>query len=582
MRRTRWLSSPAATFALATFASCALLLGTAGCGSELEVEPGSTLVVRLAGDYVEAAEPSLLGRVLGGGGRPFLSAVSQLSKASIDERIGTVVLHIEGMGVGWGKAEELRSRIARLRETGHKTIAYLEVGQLNSQREYWIASAADEVYLVPAGTLTLVGLAAEYVYLGGVWENLGVEFEVAKAGRYKSAVEAIAGKGMGDASREMAEAILDSADSQFVEGIAAGRGVDVAQVREWIDDAPVLGADLIARGVIDGVEHLEDILAKQDAPVVKGADYASVDPGSLDFDPVASYALIYGSGSVVSGDRSTNTQGDPVFAAGAIADAIEQASEDDEIDGIILRIDSPGGSALASELMWRAIEKARDETGKPIVASFSDVAASGGYYVASAADVIVAPAMTLTGSIGVFSLSPITGGFYDKIGLHTELIARGKHASFLSQTRRHDAETAAKMQSVVFEIYDLFLARVAQGREMSVEQVDAIAQGRVWTGAQALEIGLIDRVGGFREAVGEMNKLSGLDEDADAYLVTYPLPKALGEQISDLLDVRMARAASSAVPIPETFAPLAALERWVAELPPHTPLLVPPVRIEIR
>ena len=569
---------PAAT-AIALMIS--MLMLAAGCSSPLEVEDGSTLVLRIGGGYVEAEEPSVVGRMLGGSGRPFVGLLSNFSRAEMDDRLGTVVMHIEPLDIGWGKAEELRAAIDRLRGAGLKTVAYLEVAVLDAQLEYWIASAADEVYLVPAGSLMLVGLAAEYVYLGGLWENLGVEFEVAKAGRYKSAVEALTGKGMSDASREMAESILDSFERQFVDGIAAGRGVDAKDVRAWIEAAPVLESEWVDLGLIDGVSHLEDILAEIGAPVVKGADYASVDPETLGFSPVATYALIYGTGTVVSGDRPTNTRGDPVFASGVVADAIERAAEDSEIDAIILRIDSGGGSALASELMWRALEKAREETGKPIVASFSDVAASGGYYVPSAADAIVAPAMTLTGSIGVFAVTPILGGLYDKVGLQTELITRGKHAGFLSQQRRHDAETSAKLQSIVLSMYGLFLERVSQGRELSISEVDEIAQGRVWTGEQAHGRGLVDRIGGLRAAVQEANKLRDVDEDADVYLVTYPPPKPLVEEISDLLEARVARAAAGAVAFPEALAPLAALEHWFAELPVHTPLLVPPVMIEI-
>ena len=580
MSRSRWISrSPSARAAL--LGSLAWL-ALAGCGSSVDVEDGSTLVVRMGGDYVEAAEPSLLGRALGGGGQPFVGLLSQLSLARRDDRLSSVVLHIEPMGIGWGKAEELRASIGRLRDAGRKTVAYLEVAQMNSQREYWVASAADEVYLVPAGSLTLVGLSAEYVFLGGVWENLGIDFEVAKAGRYKSAVEGIAGTGMSDASREMANSILDSIDRQFVDGIARGRGVDAKRVREWIDLAPSVESELVDLGVIDGVKHLGEILDELDAPIVDGDEYASVDPESLGFDPISTYALIYGTGSVVTGDSATNPQGDPVFASGAVIDAIEMAAEDDEVDAIIFRIDSGGGSALASELMWRALGKLREETGKPVVASFSDFAASGGYYVPSAADAIVAPGTTLTGSIGVFALSPIIGGFYDKIGLETELMTRGKHASFLSQTRRSDPATAAKLQATVLEIYDLFLARVSAGRDLSVGDVDTIGQGRVWTGEQAHGRGLVDRIGGLREAVFEANKLLDLDEEADAFLVTYPPPKPLAEELTELLNLRIAKAAAEAIALPEALAPIAQLERWMAGLPAQTPLLVPPVAIDIR
>ena len=554
--------------------------------ASVDVEPGSTLVFRVGGEYVEAAEPSLVSRLLGRGGRPFVSLLSRLTLAARDDRLDTVVLHIEDIGIGWGKGEELRAAIGRVRDAGRKTVAVLQVdGFRNPQLAYWVATAADEVYLTPGGAMPLVGLAAEPVFLGGLWENLGVDFEVAREGRYKSAVETLAGEEGSEASREMIGAILDSTQTAFETGIAQGRGVDVATVRKWIDAAPVLGRELIALGAIDGEEHVETVLDEIGAPVVEGKDHARVTPEQLGIEAKSTYALIYGTGTVTTGDRPTDSQGNPVFAAGVIEDAIEQAAEDDSVDAIVLRIDSPGGSALASERMWRAIDEARRESGKYVVASFSDVAASGGYYVASATDAIIGPATTRTGSIGVFALRPILGGLYEKLGINTELMTRGKHADFLSQTERHSEETAAKLQTSVSDIYQLFLERVAAGRSLEVGDVHTVAQGRVWTGEQAHGHGLVDRIGGLRDAVRELNRLRDLDADADALLVTYPPPKPLAQQVSDLLDMRAMATSASARDLPALLGlpePLARVADWLVSLPAHTPLLVPPVAFDIR
>ncbi len=244
-----------------------------------------------------------------------------------------------------------------------------------------------------------------------------------------------------------------------------------------------------------------------------------------------------------------------------------------------MRIDSPGGSALASELMWRAIRKASDESSKPIIASFSDVAASGGYYVASAADAIVASGASITGSIGVFALLPVVEGLLHNIGVESELLLRGPHADLGGGSRHMSDGARERLERIVLDIYDQFVERVATGRELEPAQVDAIAQGRVWTGAQAHERGLIDELGGLHEAVVRAKLASGLEADADVAIVVYPPSKTLPEQIAELLNARIARAVRGQLPLPGS---LDRVRRWVEALPTATPLLVPPALVEIR
>jgi protease-4 len=547
--------------------------------NEASIEPGSTLVVDVKGSYVESAAPPLLGRLLGGDSRPFIGLLSLLTKAARDDRIESVVLRIAGADIGWGKAQELRSAIGRLRAAGRRTVAYLEIESISAHRDYFVAVAADEIHIVPGGSVPLVGLAAEYFYLGGMFEKLGIEFEVAKAGRYKSAVDMVAGTGMSDASREMAEALLDSTDRQFVAAIADGRGLTPDEVRERIELGPVLASELVAHGLADGVAHLDELLESLGGEVVREDVYSAVGLESIGFDAQATFALVYGTGNVVNGDSATNSQGDPVFAAGAFAQAIEQAAEAEDVAAIIVRIDSPGGSALASELMWRAIRKASDESSKPIIASFSDVAASGGYYVASAADAIVASGASITGSIGVFALLPVVEGLLHNIGVESELLLRGPHADLGGGSRHMSDGARERLERIVLDIYDQFVERVATGRELEPAQVDAIAQGRVWTGAQAHERGLIDELGGLHEAVVRAKLASGLEADADVAIVVYPPSKTLPEQIAELLNARIARAVRGQLPLPGS---LDRVRRWVEALPTATPLLVPPALVEIR
>ena len=265
-----------------------------------------------------------------------------------------------------------------------------------------------------------------------------------------------------------------------------------------------------------------------------------------------------------------------MLASTTVARAIDEASQDEDIEAILFRIDSPGGSALASDIVWRATQRAR-ERGVPVVASLSDVAASGGYYVAAGADKIVAQRGTLTGSIGVFVLRPIVGGLFDKLGIGVEALTRGAHADLLLSTEPLSPGARSRMREEVRAVYDLFVSRVAAGRDMEPAAVDAVGRGRVFTGEQAYEAGLVDALGGFRDAVREAKLAAGLAEDADVTLVPYPPPQPLAEQLMETLGVRVA-ALAPRLPHP---APVAAMLDTLTILPTGTPLLLPPFFPEI-
>jgi protease-4 len=550
-----------------------------GGRSEPVVAAGSTLVIELAGGYTESAQPSVFARLAGDGSRPFLSLLSMFTRAEQDARIETVVLRIQPLQIGWGKADEIRAAIGRLRDAGRRTIAHLEIQGFAANRELFIASAADEVHVAPGSALPLVGLAAEYVFLGGFWEQFGVDFDVAKAGRYKSAVETYAERGMSASAREMADSLLDDTYGRFVEALAIGRGLTPVQVRDAIDQGVVRTQQLEELGLIDGEVHLDVLLDRLGRPVVRHAEYARVDPANLGFDAQARIALVFGAGPVVQGrDEASPLSGQTVFASESVSESILAAAEDPEIDAILLRIDSPGGSALASELIWRAIVRARD-MGKPVVVSMADVAASGGYYVASAADVIVADPGTLTGSIGVFALRPVLAGLFEKLEIGVEGLTRGRHADFLLSTAPMTEASRARLETSVRDTYQLFLTRVAEGRSLGVEAVDAVAQGRVWTGAQALEVGLVDELGGLWEAARRTKQAIGLPLDADVLLVPYPPPASFSKQLFDALSQAGTQVLRPPMDWPE---PLAEMARWAEALPAGTPLLIPPVSIEIR
>ncbi len=557
-----------------------LMLRFSGGGLGLSgpsIAKGSALVLDLQGSYVEAPEAPLIARLLGQHQTPLVSVLSELRKAARDERITTVVLRIRGLDIGWGKAQDLRDAILALHDRGKRTVAYVECESFGANREYYVASAANEVYLSPGTRTPFVGLAADYIFLGGLWEKIGVSVEVEKVGKYKSAAEMFSATQMSEANAEMVNSLMDSIETQVVAAIADRRKLSATEVRAIIDQAPMTPQEMQDARLIDGIAYLDGVLEKLgNPPAVEGAVYAAVDPRSVGFTYVATFALVYGTGSVVHGDASRSTSGDPVLASTTVARALKDASEDEDIKAIVFRIDSPGGSALASDIVYEAVVAAKKK--KPVIASFSDVAASGGYYVAAAADQIVSQPGTLTGSIGVFLLRPVIGGLLDKLGIGHVSVTRGAHADILLSTQPMSPGSRERLESEVKSVYALFIQRVATGRSLEASYVDEVGQGRVWTGVQANERKLVSRLGGLHSAVDLAKEQAGLGRDADVALLPYPPPQPLLDQLRKLAFGGALAEVSVRPQLPQSVRRLAS---WIADLPTGAPVLVPPVLIDV-
>jgi protease-4 len=545
--------------------------------------PGSALVIDLGGKYEETADTPLFAKLAGEQKQPLLPLLSQLRMAERDARITTVLIKVHSLSLGWGKAQELRDAIAALREKGRHPIAYVEVEGFGANLEYYVASAAEEVWLAPATRTPFVGLAAEFLFLGGLWEKLGVQIDVERIGEYKSAAEIFAAKEMSEPHREMANALLDSMSEQFVAGVARSRGIPEEQVRSAIDTAPMTPEGMKAAGLVTGIAYPDEILKQRgDPPVVEAEDYARVDPSSLGFAPKASFAVIYGAGPVQLGEARLTREG-PTLSSEPVAKALRDAADDPEIRAILFRIDSPGGSPLASDLVWHAVQDARRK--KPVVASVSDMAASGGYYVIAGTDGLVAPPGALVGSIGVFVLRPVLGGLFEKLGVGYTALQRGAHADLLLSGEQMSEGTRDRLREEVRSTYDLFVKRVSDGRGLAPERVDAVGRGRVWTGAQGAEIGLVDSLGGLRVATNLAKEKAGLAKDDDVLLVPYPPPRPFLEQLRDAVSeggVRAVGAALRASALPALPEPVTRLASWLASVPTGAPVLLPPIAVEIR
>ncbi|MCE2543196.1 MAG: signal peptide peptidase SppA [Acidobacteria bacterium] len=499
-----------------------------------DVPDESVLWLRLPAALAERQPDDLLSQ-LGGPRATVSSVVGALRKAAADDRIRTVVLAPSPQPAPWATAQEIRGAVEAFRASGKRIVAYLELG---SSQAYYLASACDEVYLAPTSPLDLVGVSIYELFARNALDKIGVYPDMLHAGDFKTAANIYTETTFTPAHREMDESLARDFYDQLVIGVARGRGLPVADVRALIDEGPFLGDAALARGLIDGLLYEDELLervAESDEPAerLSFADYRRVDPASLGLGGGPSIAVVYVVGAIVHGDGGGL---DGTAGAATLMNSLRAAREDDDIEAIIVRINSPGGGAIASDLIWREIALAGEE--KPVVASMSDLAASGGYYVAMPADVIVAQPGTLTGSIGVVGGKLALGGAFEKLGVSIEAVSAGRMAEMNSIATPYSDEARVRVQQQIDAIYEEFLARAAEGRGMTRDAVHAVAQGRVWTGRQARDIGLVDELGGMDAAVSAAKRLAGVDAGREVTLVPYPRPRTFFEVLNDGFTIR--------------------------------------------
>ncbi len=541
-----------------------------------EIEPGSALVITMQGALRESPDDSLFGALSGEGGASLLDAVARLRKVRHDERIETVVLRMRGLGAGWARAGELRAALAALGEAGKTTVAVMEFEGYGNI-SYYLASAADQVVIAPAAHNPFLGLAGESYYLGGFLEYLGIEVEYERIGRYKTAVETLAHSEASDAGREMTASLIDSVNRVFLDAISESRGISRATLAELIDRGLTTPEEMVEAGLADSVAWYDSMMDSLGSPsVVSARTYDSVPLSALGIRSGGRIALVYGDGPVVV--DAGGSGGDPVMSANKVGAALRKIAKDDAIKAVVFRINSPGGSPLASDMIWREVMRLKEK--KPVVVSMSDTAASGGYYAASAADHIVSNPATLTGSIGVFAIRPSLAALYDKLKIGVETQTRGARADLVLSDGPLSPGAREVLKRSVDEIYKVFLRRAHIGRDMrmSQEEIDAVGQGRVWTGAQAMEVGLVDELGGLVDAVAAAKRMAGIDPGLSVELVEYPGPKSIFEQIDDLLDGGL----QVAVTLPGVPDALQRAARTLQHFESGAPLLLPPVWVEIR
>jgi protease IV len=501
------------------------------------IQDNSVLALRVAGPLPDYVPDDPFRRFFGGTDQSLTNLVLQFKKAKADKRIKAILLDIDMSGAGWAKSEEIRDAIADFRSSGKPVYAYMEYGV---NKEFYIATACDRIYVAPPGELFINGLAADVMFFRGTLDKLGVYPDIYQIGKYKSAGDMFTQKNMTDAHREYVNSLLDDLFNRYVEAIAKARNKSPEEVKALIDNAPYNAAKAKEAGLIDGTGYRDDVdkevKAKlgyketEDLRVVKGSDYREVPPESLGLDKGERIAVIYATGNIGSGKSENSPTGDQSIGSDTLAKALNDARNDKTIKAIVLRVDSPGGSGLASDIIWHAVEAAKQK--KPVVVSMSDVAASGGYYISASANKIVAEPSSITGSIGVVAGKPVVKGFYDWIGVTNEYVLRGKMAGMFRETEKFTPEERAKFEEWIKNTYyNDFVPKVAQGRNKDAAYIDSVGQGRVWTGAQAKERSLVDEFGGLDRAVEIAKELAKIPADKGVHRVILPYPRTLFQEL---------------------------------------------------
>ena len=488
-----------------------------------------------------------------------------------DPRVKVLVARVGNGQMGLAQRQDVRAAILRFRAAGKKAYAFAETfGEFSSGNgSYYLATAFDKIYLQPSGDIGLTGLRIEPPFVRGTLEKLEVVPRGGQRYEYKNALDLYTEKKMTPAYREAVDALLQSVHRQIMAGISEGRGIELAKVQEIIDRGPYLAREALEAKLVDDLRYRDEVygMARADAGrnarllylhaylVKRGNPYKKGDP---------SIALIYGVGAVRRGESADNPfTGDVSMGSDTVCAAFRAAADDSKIKVILFRVNSPGGSYVASDAILREIARAR-EKGKKVVVSMGDVAGSGGYLVALAADTVIAEPSTITGSIGVLALKFLTQGFWNKLGVTYDSAQTGRNAGFWSSLSDYSPEELAKFNAWLDRVYVEFTDLVANGRRMPKERVLELAKGRIWSGEDAQRLGLVDELGGFAHAVERAKEFAGIPANKTVKLVDFPKPKSLLETLSGKAPENSEKAVFQA--LVETIAPLQPLLREVQKV----------------
>jgi len=485
-----------------------------------EIKPDSCLEIELAGPVQDFFAPDFLTEFFVGQRTLSIHGLREsIRKAKVDRRIRSLLLRVGYLECDWAKVSEIRDFVLDFRKSGKPAYAYIEEAP-EFDKEYYLATACDRIILHPLGWLGVNGVGGWVPFLKEGLDKLGVAAEVEHVEEFKTAYNMFTEKGLTPAHRTMMETIYDSIYSEYVQALSAARKKTAEEVTSIIDAGLYQGRKALDAGLVDDLLY-EDELGKllqdkgRSLRRIRLAEYSRISPASLGLETGRKVALIYAMGPIMSGEG-----GYQVIGGRTLSRWIRRAREDRSVAAIVLRVDSPGGSAVASDVIWREVFLAKKE--KPVVVSMSDLAGSGGYWIAMAAHKIVAQPQTLTGSIGVLAGKFNLVGLYEKLGITAEKMTRGRRADMFSTFRPLTPEERRFLKEQILWTYDQFLNKVAEGRNLAKEAVNEIGRGRVWTGQQAREIKLVDELGGLDRAIELAKSLAGIPAGEDVRLVVWP------------------------------------------------------------
>lgn len=547
----------------------------------------------LKGNYPEGPQPAGLFSEI----QPSLSKfVARMDEAAKDKAVDAVILRVAEAELERATVDELRAAVGRIRKAGKPV--YAELIDADS-RAYLLAGACDCIYMAPGGSLMIPGVRAEMTFYKGLLDKLGIEFCILQMGKYKSAGEAFTRSEPSPAAREEMTGIVDDLYQNLVATIAKDRKLDEAQVRKLIDEGLFTATAAKKAHLVDEVGYGDEIhdlfRMKLGAEKVDFVTDYKKEKNEIDFSGIGGMmklmelafggktsekssaqrkiAVVYAVGMIVQGKSSSSVMGEDTVGSTSLVEALQKADKDPKVLAVVLRIDSPGGSAVASDLIWRQVNQMH----KPVIASMANVAASGGYYIAAGARRIIAEPQTITGSIGVIGGKPVISKLLGNVGVSTEVISRGKNSGMLSLTAPFTPEERQAWMNVMQETYAQFVAKVAEGRKMPRSKVEELAQGRVYTGKMALDKGLIDGLGTLDDAVRAAKEAAGLKPDEKIELETLPEPKTFFEQLLDQ-DSAMTRVRAALPELAYTLVSAELIRRVFRE----PSLLLMPYRLEVK
>jgi protease-4 len=530
---------------LALIGALVVLLIAVGVGvyqvTRESVPDKTILEVDLERGLVEYVPDEPLSKVLQAQQRTVRDVVEALARASQDKRVVALIAQVDAADMGLAQIQEVRDAIAAFHKSGKPAVAHSETfgefGPGNSA--YYLATAFDEIYLQPSGDVGLTGLIAESPFLRGTLEKLDIVPRLDHRKEYKNAMNIFTEQRYTEPHREATQKVIESQFGQIVKGIAAARKLSEDEVQALINRGPFLGQQAVDAKLVDGLAYWDEVSAKVKEQAGEGAKRLSLakylQRAGRAYEQGETIALIYGVGAVQRGKSGY----DPLFGSSSMGSdtvtaAFRAAVKDKAVKAILFRVDSPGGSYIASDAIWRETIRAK-EAGKPVIVSMGNVAGSGGYFVAMAADKIVAQPATITGSIGVLGGKMLTTGFWDKIGLSWDEVHTSDNATIWTSTRDYTPEQWAQFEGWLDRVYDDFTSKVSQGRGLPKEKVLEVAKGRIWTGEDAKALGLVDELGGFPIALRLAREAAGIPEDAGIRLKLFPPKKTLVQALMERL-----------------------------------------------